>query len=350
MLNQWKQIKSSYKIKDKQFMDKEFHHLMRDRGEVITRYDVQTKAIWLYWNPYIRPCYSLNLLKEHKELLLDIIEYVNKNDMKVKTPIHYFVNASQVPGIFNYGGDLNTFLTLIKAKDADQLFQYAKTCIDIVYLQYVNLKLPLTTISLVEGTALGGGFEAVLSCNVSIVEEHCTMGLPEIKFNLFPGMGAYSFLARSVGSKIAEEIITNGNMYSAKELYEMGVITQFVKKGEAEKAVKKFIKQHSRKFNGIQAIQKVKHRYDPLDYDELLDITKIWVDTALNLEKKDLKMMKKLVDAQNKKIIDMQYKLRTKQDRRFDKIEFDFPFEDSNGNIISKERRDNIDPRILKDT
>jgi len=46
----------------------------------------------------------------------------------------------------------------------------------------------------------------------------------------------------------------------------------------------------------------------------------------------------------------MKYKLRTKQDRRFDAIELEFPFEDSGGNIINQERRDNIDPRILKDT
>jgi len=326
-------------------MDIEFHKLLRERKEITVRYDPETEALWNYTNPKIRPCYSLNLLNEYRQLQMDIINYFQYYNMKPKTPIKYFVNASQTPEIYNYGGDLNLFYQLIQERNRDKLFEYAKVCIDVVYMNAINLNLPLTTISLCEGDALGGGFEGLISYNISIVEEHVQLGLPEIRFNLIPGMGAYSFLARSVGIKMAEEIISSGKMYDAATLHEMGVITQVVKKGEGEKAVNKFMKRHSRSFNGMQAILAARHRYAPIDYDELIDITKIWVDAALRLEPKDLKMMKKLVDAQNQKVLDMKYKLRTKQDRRFDHTEKTFPFTDSEGNIIYEDRRKNKDPR-----
>jgi len=327
-------------------MDKEFHKLLRDRGEITVRYDPETEAIWSYANPSLRPCFNISLLGELRQLQLDIIDYFKHNDMIPRTPIKYFVNASKIPEIYNYGGDLNLFSELIQKKDKDTLFEYAKICIDIAYMNAVNLHLPITTITLVEGDALGGGFEGAISHNITIVEEHSQMGLPEIRFNLIPGMGAYSFLARLVGIKMAEEIISSGKMYDAATLYEMGVITQVVKKGGGEKAINKFMKRHSRAFNGMQAIQAARHRYAPIDYDELIDITKIWVDAALRLEPKDLKMMKKLVDAQNQKTIDMGHKLRTKQDRRFEKDNIDFPYTDSSGNIILFDRRSKKDPRI----
>lgn len=326
-------------------MDKKFHQLIRNREELSVRYDPETKAIWVYSNPNDRPCYSLGLVTEYRQLQWDVIEYYNTTAPDERTPIHYFINASQTMNIYNYGGDLNLFTQAIQEQNRDALYEYAKVCVDLVYLNAVNLNLPITTISLVEGTALGGGFEGVISCNVSIVEEQCEMGLPEIRFNLIPGMGAYSFLARLVGIKVTEEIISSGKVYDARTLYEMGVITQVVKQGEGEAAVNKFMKRNSRLFNGMQALQEARRRYQPIDYDELIDITKIWVDAALRLTPNDLKMMHKLVDAQNAKNIKTEHKLRTKQDRRFESEEVNFPFIDIDGNVVEKDRRVRPDPR-----
>lgn len=320
-------------------MNKDFHKIFRKRKEISVRYDPQREAIWAYSNPKIRPCFSVTMLIEVHELQLDIIDYFKRNDMKPKIPIKYLVNASQTPGVFNYGGDMNLFAELIEKKDYDSLYKYAKLCIDVVYLNRVNLNLPITTISLVEGSALGGGFEAALSCNICIAEEQSQMGLPEIRFNLIPGMGAYSLLARLVGVKMTEEIISSGKVYSAASLHDMGVVTALAKKGEGKKTIDEFMRKNSRLFNGMQALQAAGHRYAPIDYDELLDITKIWVDTALRLRKKDIKMMLKLVQAQNLKNVGMIHKIRTKQDRRFDEEDISFPFTDSYGDIVLSDRR-----------
>lgn len=330
-------------------MDKAFHDLLKDRGEITVRYDPVTEAIWSYTKPNVRPCYSVELINEYRQFQKDLMHYFECSNFKPKTPVKYLVNASQTPEIYNYGGDLNLFSELIQNKDAGQLFEYAKICVDVVYYNAVNLNLPITTISLVEGTALGGGFEGAISSNICIVEEQSQMGIPEIRFNLIPGMGAYSFLARSVGVRMAEEIIASGEIYDAQTLYDMGVISSVAKKGEGEKAVNKYMKRNSRLFNGMQAIQAARHRYQQLDYDELIDITKIWVDAALRLTKKDLKMMQKIVDAQNQKSIGSMNILRTKQDRRFEDGEVQFPLTDSNQNIISSDRRSGRDPRKESD-
>ena len=326
-------------------IDRRFYALLREREEISVRYDPKSAAIWCYFNPSVRPCYSLTMLEEIHGLQLEIIDYFQMHHMEPKTPIRYFILASQTPGVFNYGGDLNLFSQLIAQRDREKLVAYGKMCIDIAYLNRCSLNLPITTISLVEGDALGGGFEAALSSNVIIAEEHIKLGFPEIRFNLFPGMGAYSFLARAIGVKKTEEMITSGALYSARELYEQGAITVLAKPGQAQEALSKFIKSHSRVFNGMQAIKKARERYEPIPYSELLDIVKIWADAALGLEPKDLKMMQKLVQTQSQKTARM-VKARTRQDRRISREPIRFPFIDSEGNRVVKERRRGVDRRL----
>ena len=146
----------------------------------------------------------------------------------------------------------------------------------------------------------GLDFEAALSSSVLIAEKGTELGLPEILFNLFPGMGAYSLLARKLDMRRAEELITAGKLFSAEELYEMGVVDILAEVGEGEQAVRKFIKQHRRSSNGLQAIARVREYLNPVTYEELMDIANIWVEAALNLTSRDLRMMGKLVGAQNR--------------------------------------------------
>jgi len=319
-------------------MSQEFRNIFKERTELSVRYDEENAAVWCYFNPKDRPRYSLKMLNETLELQQTIIEYFEKSDMSPKYPIRYIVVASQSNNIFNYGGDLNHFSNMIENKDRDGLLEYAQLCIENVYLTALNLNLPITIISLVQGAALGGGFEFALSTAVIIAEERATMGFPEIRFNLFPGMGAYSFLARMHGIKVAEELITSGKVYTAKELHELGIVNELVENGTGVEKAKKFMKKHSRQFNGRQGIQKVQQRYKPVSRDELMDITEIWVDTALQLTKSDLRTMQRLVSAQNGKNIN-DYKVRTHYDRRLDLGETKFPLSDTENNTISKDRR-----------
>jgi DSF synthase len=126
------------------------------------------------------------------------------------------------------------------------------------------------------------------------------MGFPEILFNLFPGMGAYSFLARKVGRRMTEEFITSGNMYTGRQLYDMGVVDVLAPDGAGEAAVYGFIRKHAKAANGRRAIERLRHEVEPVSYDELMRVVGVWADAALRLDERDLRMMERLVRAQNR--------------------------------------------------
>lgn len=330
-------------------MNSEFYKIFKEYQEVTVRYDPECWAVWCYYNPTPRPCFSLKVLEEIRQVQQSIIDYFDVHGDDASSRIRYTVLASQVPGVFNLGGDLALFVNLIREKNRSRLLDYAKQCIKICYLNAVSLNLPITTISLVEGMALGGGFESALSGNVLLATEDAQMGFPEIRFNLFPGMGAYSLLARIVGMTGAEKIITSGEIYSARELYEKEIVNHLAESGQGYSSVRNFIRQHHRSANGRQALQQVRQRYNPVDYQELADITQIWVDAALRLNEKDLRMMERIVNAQVSKITKQRFGseslLRTTQDRRIVGSDISFPLTDWAGDEIMFDRRENRDRR-----
>jgi len=142
-----------------------------------------------------------------------------------------------------------------------------------------------------------------LNSDIIIAERVSKMGFPEILFNLFPGMGAYSFLARKIGTVQAEMMILSGKLYSAEELYEIGLVDVMVEDGEGEEAVYDYVAKQTRRSNGYIAVQKARQRFNPVTYQELMDISGIWVDTALQLSEKDLKVMDRFVRSQQKHLL-----------------------------------------------
>ena len=263
-----------------------------------THYEAKYKLGWYYMNAFPRACFSQILLKDIEQWF----SYVKKrNEDGEEQEFKYLVLASNIPGTFNFGGDLNLFRLLIEKGDYNALFDYAKSCINVLFQNISHLNDKLTTISLVQGDALGGGFEAALSSNILIAEKGTKMGLPEVLFNLFPGMGAFSLLSHKIGVSKAEKMILSGQLYSAEELYAMGVVDLLAEKGEGKLAIYSYIKQAERASNSYRAMREIQDMTNQITYQELLDITRIWVEAALRLGKRDLKMMKRLVSRQTLK-------------------------------------------------
>jgi DSF synthase len=82
----------------------------------------------------------------------------------------------------------------------------------------------VTTVSLVQGECLGGGFEAALSSHVVIAERSARFGFPEIMFNLFPGMGAWHLVVRKAGMVVATDMILSGQIYTADQLQRRSLV------------------------------------------------------------------------------------------------------------------------------
>src|SRR6266705_112805 len=263
--------------------------------QIEVRFDPEDAVAWTYLNPSGVPCFNLGLLDELRAH--DAAIEANGGSLMHKgalRQIRYYVVASKTENVFNLGGDLALFMKLVTSQDRDALIGYAKLCVDSLYPRICNYSSPLTTISLVQGEALGGGFETALSSNVIIAERRSRMGMPEILFNLFPGMGAYSLLGRRVGMKRAEDMILSGRIYTATELHEMGVVDVLAEDGVGEAAVYDYICSNERRRNAMQAMFSCRQHLNPISYDELLKITNIWVNAALRLEDKDLKLMSRL--------------------------------------------------------
>lgn len=267
---------------------------------VRTQSDAASGVHWLHMHtdaaPGVRPCFRKPLMTD-MHAFLDSISAENRAGPR---QLQHLVLASDADA-FNLGGDLDVFSALIRARDADGLLRYARSCIDGVYRFHRGLNGDFRTIALLQGDALGGGLEMALSCHTIVAEEGVGMGLPEVLFGLFPGMGAYNFLSRRVSPQLAERIILEGRVYSAEEMHAMGVVDILVPRGQGEQAVNDLIRQQQRIPHSCLAMNAVRGISHTVSYQELLDITRVWVEAALALDEKSLRTMDRLVKAQTRR-------------------------------------------------
>ena len=266
--------------------------------ELDIRFERGRGIYWCYLNPTERPSFTPRLLQDLLRMQRSLKRLCAES---VTSPVRYFVVGSRVPGIFNLGGDLVLFAKLIRAGERDLLRSYARDCIDVVYNNAVAYDQPVVTIALVQGDALGGGFEAALSCDVIVAERGARFGLPEVLFNLFPGMGAYSLLARKIGGAAAERMILSGTVFTAEELHAMNLVHVLAEPGEGESAVRDHIERNSKRHRSQAAVYRAGRRVAPIAYDEMKDIVELWVDTAMQLTDADLRKMERLSSAQNRR-------------------------------------------------
>jgi len=269
--------------------------------QLITKTEPEIGVEWYSMDPRPRPCFTIQLLADFQKFGQAISHSADSGPRKQrKDNIQFAVLASRIPGVFSYGGDLSLFIQMIRERSREGLATYARACIDAMYACWVGYHCDIVTIALVQGSAFGGGFEAALGNHVIIAEKDSRFGLPEVLFNLFPGMGAYPLLARRVGPGRAEKMILSGRVYTASELHEMGIVDVLAENGEGEKAVYAFVNAQRRKLNAFHSVLKVRQRCFPLTYDEMSDVAETWVDAALRLEQKELNLMERLVRSQDR--------------------------------------------------
>jgi len=263
--------------------------------------DPSGSAHWLYMHSDIargvRPCFRTALMDDMWSFLTSI---TLREAQRQPGQLRHVVLASDADA-FNLGGDLELFSRLIRDGNREHLLAYARRCIDGVHHLHASLGGDVRTIALVQGDALGGGMELALACHTIVAEEGVGMGLPEVLFGLFPGMGAYSFLCKRVPPQLAEKIILDGNIHSSEELYRLGVVDILVPKGEGEAAVQELIRQQQRAPHAHLALNAVRAIAQPVGYDELMGITEVWVDSALALGDRSLRTMDRIVRAQSRR-------------------------------------------------
>lgn len=256
---------------------------------------------WLYMHADaptgVRPCFRTGLMDDMWSFLTSL---TLRESQRRPGQLRHVVLASDADA-FNLGGDLELFARLIRAGNREQLLAYARRCVEGVHAIHNSLGGDVRTIALVQGDALGGGLELALACQTIVAEEGVTMGLPEVLFGLFPGMGAYSFLCKRVPAQLAEKIILEGNMFTSDEMHRMGIVDVLAPRGEGEAAVRDLVRQQQRAPQAHLALNQVRQIAQPVGYDELMGITEVWVDAALALGDRSLRTMERIVNAQKRR-------------------------------------------------
>lgn len=262
-------------------------------SELEARYHPTEQVLWTRTTPKGIPCFTLDLLQE-MERTSDAVEgYFGESPDE--RPLRYIVLRSGVPNVFSVGGDLGYFLRLIETQDRARLAEYARTAISVVHRNYIAHGLKgVTTVALLEGDALGGGFEQALSCDIVIAERHVKAAFPEVLFDMFPGMGGLSFLARRANRRVANELTRTGRQYTAQELLELGVIDQVVETGEGIDAVQSIVRQRMHQRQAHMAMDTVDRILRPVTLSELNDVVRLWVDAAVHLSERGQQWMRRL--------------------------------------------------------
>jgi enoyl-CoA hydratase len=99
--------------------------------------------------------------------------------------------------------------------------------------------LPQPTIAAINGFALGGGTEVVLSCDIRIASERAKFAAPEVSLGITPGFGGTQRLPRAIGVPKAMELMLTGRMIDAQEAVDMGLVNKVVPHEELGDAVLK---------------------------------------------------------------------------------------------------------------
>jgi DSF synthase len=264
-------------------------------------FDDATSTMYWWMKPTPRPCFNASFLEEVEQFESRLQQHQGwirhqGHERKVENAVF----GSRAPGVFNLGGDLAMFIQSILRKDRRSLAHYGHLCVNNMYRRVTGFDANIVTYSLVQGKAFGGGFECALASQVMIAERGATMSFPEVLFNMFPGMGALSLLGRRIGLKKAEEIIMSGQVFTAKQMYDAGVVDELVEDGTGLATTQAIIQMRQRRHNSYRAMSMAKRHFQPVSLSEMQAIVDIWVDAAMNLETRDMRMMARLVRAQDR--------------------------------------------------
>ncbi len=238
-------------------------------------------------------CYSLAAMSELRQMLADI----DANPGLVR----HFVMTSDVPRVFNFGGDLALFVLLVRAGDIDSVRLYGRLCVDLVWWMENAARKGIYTTVLVQGDTLGGGLESVLPFHKVIFERSAQAGFPEVLFNLFPGMGAWDFTIRKGGFAVANEMILSGRLYSADELFSRRLVDVVVDDGAGEAAIDRALREVDPRHRGTLAALQAQRLAAPVRLETLQAIVDLWADAAMRLTDRDLRLMERLARAQARK-------------------------------------------------
>lgn len=146
--------------------------------------------------------------------------------LKTDDEVRVVIITGAGPKSFIAGADINEFagMTAIKQRDVMKSGRAFDSVEDF----------PKPVIAMINGFALGGGCELAMSCDIRVASSNAKLGQPEIKLGIIPGGGGTQRLTRLVGEGKAMELILTGDMISADEAKQLGLVNHVFAPEELE--------------------------------------------------------------------------------------------------------------------
>jgi enoyl-CoA hydratase len=163
---------------------------------------------WLEYRRPPRNAFNWEMLREVPAALDPLLA---ADDVRV------VVFASAIDGYFSTGADLKTF----QAMAPEDIGSWVETCHALVR-QLRAARKPL--LAAIHGTAVGGGLEIVLHCDVRFAADDAKLGQPEVNIGFIPPVGGTQALARLLGRPRALRLLYEGDLVSAREALDIGLV------------------------------------------------------------------------------------------------------------------------------
>ncbi len=186
------------------------------------------------WIEYDRP--PVNAF--HWEMLREVPEALQRH--LTDPAVRVVVFASALDAHFSVGADLRVFSDM----DDEDMRRWVDVCHDLVRSLRAS---PKPLLAAIHGTAVGGGLEMVLHCDVRFAASTARLGQPEIDIGFIPPVGATQALARLLGRPGALRLLYDGTLLSAEEAHAIGLVDVVVAAERLREEVQGYAERLARK-------------------------------------------------------------------------------------------------------
>ncbi|MDE2228702.1 MAG: enoyl-CoA hydratase/isomerase family protein [Alphaproteobacteria bacterium] len=124
--------------------------------------------------------------------------------------------------VFSAGADLKTMRSCFTTPDGPDKMVAMVRRLQALYARIE--RLPQVTVTEIGGSALGGGFELALACDLRVASLDARLGLPEARLGLIPGAGGTQRLARLCGSGVARRMILSAELVDGEAARSLGIV------------------------------------------------------------------------------------------------------------------------------
>ena len=207
---------------------------------------------------------TLNRPEKRNAISIDMARQLSSLLTEIKDrPIPFLVIKSAGEGVFCSGGDLSELHGELSEQEAYETLGFMKDVLSQI------VSLPIPTIALLHGNALGGGCELATACDIRIAREGTKFGFVQSNLGILPGWGGGAILYEKVSPSFALQWLTEGEMHPAGFLLEKGWLHQLVDEvswNDMDDLLQPYIRKSTKQMRYLKAQFKT-----AINSDELLD-------------------------------------------------------------------------------